>query len=597
MNWLDNLKKRWNISDKTVNGERQIVPGKYDKERDKLLPLKFADEMDSLYKMWLLNALDSQNTVRNRFDRYKELSYAYYNSTLFSRAVHLYADETLQDDCQNNILNIYAKNPKVETYINDFFKKIGITKGVLKDAAFDLSLYSDHFWELETAGSKGILSITPLDVHTVTDRIEYNAMRFLNDRNKFTIVTSALANKSSKIQMLTNIFDNAEIDYSSQFKSYLFGYQLNETLYLPPWNIVHFRILSHSSEFCPYGRPLLINCLSPFKQLQTSKNLMALARASNFPIKHFQVKVADSMGQMDQWEVVQAAREEYENLMGIANKEKFSTNGSIWTPKDLLDIDVKDVSIDLDKIADVEMLKADLADGTGIPADYLFSGNSSWGVSGKALLQQSKLFARSVFNIQTALLEELINLVKLQFILTGDFDEDEEFEISLNFPVEEADMDKLNSQTSALELAKGIIDSLTEITGLEGSLPYESIKLILNKFKFLSSEEIDFVLKEIDKQKQEEEKLAAKEQKVKEKEVKDEEDSFDFSFEETQRIRNVINEDVIREAYFKIKEKKNIQEGLFNRKHFVSSFKVNESGLDFYKKALIPESRQLNENE
>ena len=59
-------------------------------------------------------------------------------------------------------------------------------------------------------------------------------------------------------------------------------------MYLPPWNVPHFRRFSTKSEFYPFGRPLFINCIAPFRQLQASKNLMALARAAKFPKEHFE---------------------------------------------------------------------------------------------------------------------------------------------------------------------------------------------------------------------------------------------------------------------------------------------------------------------
>jgi len=607
--FTDKLKKVFGISTATdkKNTQKTIIrPADYDSEAGKTRTITFPDDIERLYKLWLTDALDSGNSLKNRLDRVKELSYAYYNSSIFSIATRLYSDETLSADEQDQILKISAKNPKLETYITEFFEKIGITNSVLKSLAFDLSLYGDHFWVLATDDKEGITKITPIDITTIKDRIEFNAIQVAKLENQFRY--QSLLSKEPRLQALVQVLtsDQASLDYSKYFQSYLFGYQTEGDLFLPPWNILHFRILTHSSEFVPFGRPILINCLSPFKQLQTSKNLMAIARANNFPIKMFKVKVADSMTAMDQWDVVTQAREQYENLMGISNKEQFSVNGAVWVPEGLITMESIEMNYDMDKIADVEMLKMDLADGTGIPADYLSSSASSWGKSNQSLLQQSKLFARGVFTIQTAIIDELISLVKLQLIMTEDFDEDEEFELSLNFPAEEGDSDKLRQTSDSLDTAKTIIDNLGQVLGVEeGNMPIDVVKDILTKISFLSSNEINKYLKSIEDAKKEQEAKAEAEAKERAeqnfklaqmrgngKDGSDEEDGsnedfgsaedeFDYDaqsedMEEAvrEKIKERLTTQLIREAYFKAKRKLNLQEGVMRNRHYGSSWKV-----------------------
>lgn len=601
----DTLKKLFGITTikaGTDSKEKILHPAEFDKDTKKIYPVKFPDDIERLYKLWLSDALDSSVTLRDRMGRMQELSYAYYNSAIISIAVRLYSDETLSADEQEQVLKIYAKNPKVEKYIVDFFDKIGMTTSVLKSVAHDLALYADHFWVLSIDEKEGITKITPIDVTAIQDRIEFNAIQVAKQENKFKY--RSLLAKDSRLQVLSSLLDKdlASLDYSKYFQSYLFGYQLSEEIFLPPWNILHFRILSHNSEFYPFGRPILINCLSPFKQLQTAKNLMAIARANNFPIKLFKVKVADSMTAMDQWTVVSEAREQYENLMGISNKEQFSVNGAIWVPDGLLTVEPIEMSYDLDKIADVEMLKMDLADGTGIPADYLSSAASSWGKSGQSLLQQSKLFARGVYTLQTALVDELVNLIKLQFVMTGDYDEDEEFELSLNFPVEENDADKLRQKSDSVDLAKTILDNLGQVMGIESgtALPMDIVKDILNKMSFLSAEDINKYVKSIEDQKKEMEKEAEKQNEF-EGEDEGEEGGgfggFDQSEQESdieesirEKIGKRLTENLIREVYFKTKRSMNITEGVMKRRHYCTSWKTQES----CKKAIYEAVRRKN---
>jgi hypothetical protein len=614
MGMVDNLKKLFGIATVKVSsggnsGEKIIHPGEYDQEAKKLFPVQFPDDIQRLYKLWLSDALDSSATLKDRMGRVQELSYAYYNSTIISIATRLFADESLQADDQDQILNVYSRNSKVEKYINEFFDKIGMTNAVLKSMAHDLALYADHFWVLSTDPKEGITKITPIDVTTIKDRIEFNAIQVakLENVSKYR----SLLSKNSRLSILTDLLekDKASLDYSKYFQSYLFGYQIEEDIYLPPWNILHFRVLSHGSEFYPFGRPILINCLSPFKQLQTAKNLMAIARANNFPIKLFKVKVADSMTAMDQWQAVTDAREQYENLMGISNREQFSVNGAVWIPDGALQMEAIELSYDMDKIADIEMLKMDLADGTGIPADFLSSSASSWGKSGQSLLQQSKLFARGVFTEQTAIIDGLVELVKLQFAMTGDFDEDEDFEISLNFPVEEEDSDKLRQKSDSVDLAKTILDNLGAVMGIEGAMPTDVVKDILGKMSFLTTAEINRYIKSIEDQKAEEEKAAEEEAEEGgfgfggdeeggfggEEEDSGEDVPFEIKLKKPKedvaestrsKVKSRLTEGLIREVYFKSKKNLNMSEGVARQRHYVSSWKAEEGSVKLTRKMM-----------
>ena len=103
--------------------------------------------------------------------------------------------------------------------------------------------------------------------------------------------------------------------------------------------------------------------------------------------------------------------------------------GAIWVPKDVVEYDQMQNKMVLGDIADIEMLRDDEIIATAIPRGYLINEGTGWGASGQALLQQYKPFARAVLQVQTAIIRELIQMVKIQLIVSEEFDEDEEFEI------------------------------------------------------------------------------------------------------------------------------------------------------------------------
>jgi len=131
--------------------------------------------------------------------------------------------------------------------------------------------------------------------------------------------------------------------------------------------------------------------------------------------------------------------------------------------------------------------------GTAVPKGYLIVDKSSFGTSGQSLLRQHKPFARKVYQIQTSILEQLTQLVRLQFAITGDFDYDTDFEISMHFPMVEESKDRVQTKNDSLRLAKDVADNLGQALGLERgeALPPDVVKQIFSKLSFLSDEDVD----------------------------------------------------------------------------------------------------------
>jgi len=525
-----------------INGKAKVV--------------KLPSDLELLWKWWLTEASDDAETLKNRTDRYDDLSYMYYNNTVMSMATELYADETVQADSQSQVLQITAKKTKVKKYIEDFFDKIGITQPMLKATAFDLALYADHFWVNTSNQKEGITEIIPLDVYTVKDRIEFNALEATKRMDKKQRLYTQLINKHDKLQKLAKVLNDTKTDYASYFRKYLFGFQMEKDIFLPPWNISHFRRFSSQSEFYPFGRPLFINCISPFRQLQTSKNLVAMARVAKFPKEHFEVEVSDRMTEVEKWNATNQAREEYDNLgTNQTGKEEFGVGGKIWTPKGLLDYKLIENRMKVEDINDLEMLRDDMILGTRVPKGYLIVDRASFGTSGQALLQQFKPFGRAVFSLQSCILNELINLVKLQFVMTDDYEVDEPFEISMNFPVIEESSDRLRVKSDTLRLANDIITNLQNALGLGRgeAIPPEVVKDVFSKISFIDVEDIEDWIDAIKPEEDVEIKESIK-----------------------KKIKNRLTEELIKEIEFKTKKDNRMFEGVSSGRHFCNSFKVDK---------------------
>jgi hypothetical protein len=543
-------KKQGNV----LSSNKDLFPAEKNAETGKAAPIDMPSDIQRYYDYWLHSCHDSAATLKNRLSRYKDLTYMYYNNAIISRAIELYADETVQYDSQSQPLVVNAKEKKCISYINDFFETIGINRNSLREIARSLALYGDAFAINSLKTGIGYTSSLNVDVTTIKDRLEFNAISAKKEYARYQGMQQVQSMDARLKQLAKNIEDaGSDSDTSKYFKSYLFGFQIEDDLFLPPWAVSHFRLQSSQTEFYPFGRPLLINAISPFRQFKAAENLMALARAANFPKEHFAIKVSDEMTSAEKWMAINEARQEYQNLSkDEGSKEDFAVGGQIWTPQDLLEYKLINPDIKLSDIADMEMLRDDIIVATGIPKGYITSDRGSiFGQSGQALLQQYKPFGRAVLTIQNAILEQLIQMVKLQFIISGDYPEDTEFELSMAFPIVEDPSDRIRAKNETLQLAKAVLDSLATTLGINGKLPTEVVKDVFQKYSFLDFSDIDDWIKQIT---DENAKLS----------------------EDNSKKFNRLNEGLIKEAYFSSKKLLNLKDSTSNGRHIVMSNTSNE---------------------
>jgi len=557
------LKKFFKIgvfSDK--NGVKQVYPTEYNPETNRDKRLVFPDYIQKYYDYWMLQCHDNPGSFKNRVDRYNELYYMVRNSALVSRAVEMKAFETSNADSQVNCININAKNKKFNEYLTELIlNKWNYNSQRITSIAYDLALLGDSFEINSCEEKKGVSEILPVDAYTIKDRLEFNASRVesqITQKNSFSNYISSYKQLDKLVKVLSD-----KTDVSKYFKNYLFGYVLSDDQYLPPWAVTHFRMFTTESEFYPFGRSGFINSISPFRQLKASETLQQLLRVSKFPTEVFEVQTDETMTEIEKWNAVNSAREEFYNLNNetLSTTDEFSVNKRIWTTKELIDYKLIENNVDIAAIGDIEMYRKNLASSCGVPLSLLIPEESGgWsGNSGISILQQYKPFAREIFQIQSSILIEIINKVKLHLLLTEDFDIEEEFELSMNYPILEESEDRKRAKTESLNMAKEIISSIASLIGMENeTIPVEIVKDIFSKYTFLSYEDVDYMIAELEKNKKSDSEV--------------DNDFGDINQEKIyEKVKTRLNEDVVREVYFNIKNKRGLYEGVQNKMHFVNS--------------------------
>ncbi len=499
--FFSNLTKLFGFRRKNnKNGKSDIEFVKVDPQSDlrvaqskigKVLKSKMGDRLEEYFNAWLNETTDTVGSLQDRFKRISELEFAINNDPFLGMVVDLMADEATQLDQQDKLIMVDCADSRMKLRMEELLTQWAVTQNRVRGAMWNLAAYGDAFWSNKIT-KNGVVRINPLDVRQVLDRLEFNPMKVSSDITLKQGFLTALS-RDERLQMLMDtIEDEANNEFADLFDSKLFGFVISNDFVVPPWNITHFRLQADQSEFAPFGKPMLLKALAPFRQANATMTLQSLARIMNFPVTVYEVATTPGMDAAQQFDRVNDAREQYDNI-GVtgSNSETYSVNTKMWMPKGLVEMKVLSPNIDLNAIGDLEMYQDRVVVASGVPKGYLVPEWGSFGVSGISLMEQHKPFARKVFTLQSAFLEGITNLFRLHFAITGEFDYFEPFVLSMKFPNSENSSERVNAKTSSLNLSKSVIDTVADLIGsLNDPLPPEIVQDILTKFSFLDPEDI-----------------------------------------------------------------------------------------------------------
>ena len=148
----------------------------------------------------------------------------------------------------------------------------------------------------------------------------------------------------------------------------------------------------------------------------------------------------------------------------------------------------------MDFIEDLENYQKRVAYAANIPLGYLDpnGGEGSTYVSGISLMEQYKPFARHVYSIQSIVLDTIGMLIRMHYAITGEFDYNTPFILSMRFPAIEMSDEKRQARQASIDLSQGIVDLLKNVLGIgdEDTLPEDVVTDILSKYSFLDPTEV-----------------------------------------------------------------------------------------------------------
>ena len=451
----------------------------------------FSDKMSNLWRLWQEGCHDLPSDYANREQLYTDMETLYMNCPFISRAVLLMAAECIQADVNMNSIGVEAPKDQKE-YILKKIQDLGIEKMIFETAK-NIILYGDAGWLLKF-NDKGVSRILPINIYQLQDRIEFTphlVQEYLRNKNpSFTQMIST----NQKLRFLADSMRNGD-DYAQFHDSYLFGFQIGD-LYTPPWRFVHFRNFSSTSAFAPFGMPYFIHAMGPYRQWDTAMSLQVMMRGAKFPIDEFKVKLPSHMGLAEAVMYAHDFQQQYEN-MGLreSRKEGVGLGERVFSIVDMYEYNQIVPQIDLDDVKDIEMLENQLVLSTGLPRNLLDPNNGSFGNSGISLIQQFKPFARSVFQIQSILLQGITQLLKIDMIQSERFlAKDIDFVLTMPYPESQTNPELVQSQNELLSLANSIIDALSDkvLGGApEGGVPLEIVRQVYTQILPYDATRID----------------------------------------------------------------------------------------------------------
>lgn len=471
---------------KIVRGDEKDAKGNYNK---KLVLDKFPDSVQQLYNYWISSCHDNIDSWKSMLNVYEDMDQLYLNCAPISKAIEIITDEVLQADSNNQTIFIEGKQ-KIKKYIEKFFDEIGLYNH-LRSTVKDIVKYGNAVWVLGF-DSKGINEIVQIDPRMLKERMEFSPYELNAQINNSDSLISNYKTSVNRVDDLIDMILNKE-NSVSYFKTYLIGYQIEEAV-LPPWKCIHFRNTTNDSPFKPYGVPMYIHAMAPYRQFDAAMALQVTARGAMFPKQVYKVDLPNIINPTEKFaKATEFMNELLNSGFGSTKKELPGIGDIIVTIKDLFDYEVQSYDIDLGKTDDLEILRDEILDATLLPRKLIDSRDSGFGDSGIAYIEQFKPFARLIYRFQSILMANLTELVKIHLLHTGDFTLDEiEFSLNMPYPESQTNNDLISSQNSLLDLANNIIGAIEDkVTGGE-KLPTELIKSIYNKFLPYDTQIVDF---------------------------------------------------------------------------------------------------------
>lgn len=493
---------------------------------EKIALQDMSSSIQDLFEAWMNDTQNTYANIQEREDRLNALTYMADNQSYIKAAVVLTANEVSMVS-DNVIFTVLSDDPDWDEQINYLLDKIWkIDEQTIYDLAYDLTLYGEAFQGLEVS-SAGIIGMEVLKPNEIVEKMEFKPVEVANfyaqcqantGSKGFTANLNQMTqsymqtntnfqfnqnqkNYISKDELLKDYVENiADVASNEMFKSHLLGYRLPNDTMVAPWQVAHYMIGEHSSEFYPYGCPPLLSCLTAFRQAQRAAGLEDLRKMLSLPFTQYKVKTGGA-GMARAFDIVSTVKERFENVgltQETAGLEGPSLVSNIWTSDDLVTVETSsagDAGTSEGTVSEQKYLDSKVGICTFVPRTYIDPNSEGFQMSGVALQQMFAPFRTQVASQRKIIRNVIEDLIERHCAIANIKVPD--YVLTMNV-VNPTDTSQISTK---LQNAESVLDAVAGYLNVEKEkLPADIKKDILTKYGDLSPEELKKWAETLDRQ-------------------------------------------------------------------------------------------------
>ena len=448
-----------------------------------------------------INSLSQQATTRNEM-------YNIYDTMCedgqISAVIKTYAEDATQRNTEGNIVWATSNDSNIAYLINYYIDSLNIDKNIYK-WAYSLCKYGDLYIRLYRE-SEYDDAIFGKKNRNLTEDVKIKAFK---KSDKYAHYVEMVTNPAEMFELTkfgkTVGFIKSPVDgvivrsqNNIDFMNYAYKFKRNDITIYPPTEFVHAAIEDNVSRYeesvniflndsdydndnnaysytVKRGQSLLSNVYKTWRELQLLEASVLLNRVTKSSIvRLINVEVGDMpkenvaktlMGIKQMIEQKAAINKgsgmsEYTNPGPIENNVYGPTHdgvGAISTTQIGGDVDVK-------SLADLEWYLNKLYGSLQVPKNFFSQNDDAAGFNGgQSLTIISSRYAKTVKHIQnilTQLLKDIFNLILLDKGLDSYINN---FEVHIQPPVTQEDIDRMENQSTKVQLSRDIMDMLSDI--------------------------------------------------------------------------------------------------------------------------------------
>jgi hypothetical protein len=482
------------ISPKTKESEVDISNNIY----DNIIALGTASQFDLSSINSLTQQANTRNEMYNRYDTMCE-------DGRISSVIQTYAEDATERNDTGDIVWATSDDAKISYLVNYYLDSLNVNKNIYK-WAFSLCKYGDLYIRLYRESEYEDALFAPLKKKSLNEDLKIKAFK---ENDKYAHYIEMVTNPAEMFELTkfgkTVGYIQSPVDgvivrsqQNLDFMNYAYKFKKQDITLYPPTEFVHAAIEDNIGRFdetvdiflntedynsntnansysVKRGQSLLASAYKIWRELQLLESSVLLNRVTKSSIvRLINVEVGDMpkenvsktlMGIKQMIEQKAAINTgfgmtEYTNPGPIENNVYVPTHDGVGTISSTQiggDVDVK-------SLADLDWYLNKLYGALKVPKQYFSQVDDAAGFSGgQSLTIISSRYAKTVKHIQTTLCQmitDLINLILLDKKLDSYINK---FEIHMQPPVTQEDIDRRESQSTKVQLTSDIMDMLSDI--------------------------------------------------------------------------------------------------------------------------------------